>query len=133
MYDLKIQTISYDDCTLGRLSYKDLECFTLELPWLDNQQNVSCIPEGRYRAAKHVSPSLGDVLHLDDVDGRTYIYIHSGNFTSQILGCILVGDGIRYLNQDKIPDVTNSGDTFRELYSSLTDEFWIEIEREYHT
>ena len=23
-------------------------CFTIELPWLHNQHNISCIPEGRY-------------------------------------------------------------------------------------
>lgn len=129
MNTLKINTWRQDDCTLGRLFFGDFKCFTLELPWLNNQPNISCIPAGTYKAKKHISPSLGQVIHILDVEGRTWIYIHKGNFTRQIKGCVLVGDGIKYVDKDDIPDVTNSEKAFDGLMAALPDEFEVEITR----
>lgn len=126
---LYIDSWPQGDCTLGRLFYEDFKCFTLELPWLDNAKSISCIPEGHYKAKKHVSPSLGDVIHIYNVQGRTWIYIHAGNFTRQIEGCILVGDGIKYIDNDTIPDVSNSKNTFLKLFNALPESFDVEIKR----
>ena len=104
-----------NDCVLGRLKIGDFHCFTLELPNLDNQARISCIPDGDYEYFIRQSPKNGKVLELKGVEGRTNIQIHAGNYTSQILGCILVGDSIRYLNNDSIPDVTNSRNTLVRL------------------
>jgi len=104
-----------EDCTIGRLSCDDFQCFTLELQDLDNEQDVSCIPAGKYDYYFRESPNNGPVLELRAVPNRRYIQIHAGNFTSQILGCILVGDGVRWINADFIPDVSNSKVTLREL------------------
>jgi hypothetical protein len=117
------------DCTIGRLSYGELHCFTLELPWLDNKKGVSCIPPGIYQLTKYQSPKHGPVLLLHDVPNRTYIEIHAGNFTHQIEGCILVGDSITYLNSDTIPDVTNSKTTLKSLLALVPDEVYIKIQR----
>lgn len=110
-----IKRIYLGDCTLGVIEFGNERAYTLELPWLDNQQNISCIPAKKYRAAYRKSPSNGDVIELKNVEGRSYIQIHSGNYTSQILGCILVGDSIRDINGDSIPDVTNSKNTLKKL------------------
>jgi len=48
-------------------------CNTIELPWKDNQQSVSCIPEGIYQLAVRHSPKLNWHLHLHDVPGREWI------------------------------------------------------------
>jgi len=129
--DIKLSTWVQDDCTLGRLSFGSLNCFTLELPWNGNKPNISCIPSGTYPITKYESPSKGSVLLLHEVPNRSYIEIHSGNYTSQILGCILVGDGIKYLNKDTIPDVTNSHATLVKLLKLVPDETFIEITRSY--
>lgn len=126
--NLKIKRFYNDDCTLGRLRYGNFHCFTLELPDLDNQTDISCIPAGTYEAVKYQSPSKGDVILLKGVPNRTYIEIHSGNYTSQILGCILVGDSIKDINNDGVPDVTNSVNTLKKLLSILPDSFKVEIE-----
>jgi hypothetical protein len=58
---------------------------------------------------------------------RTNIQVHSGNYTSQIRGCILVGDAVKFLDGDMIPDVTNSKNTLRALLAILPESFNIEI------
>jgi len=126
---LTIRTWINNDCTIGRLNFQEFNCLTLELPWLDNKINVSCIPAGVYEASLYNSPKHGRVVLLKDVEGRTFIEIHSGNFTRQILGCILVGDSLKYLDDDDTLDVTNSYRTLQKLLGLLPQEFLIEIIR----
>lgn len=117
----------HNDCTLGRLSFGDYQCFTLELPWLGNQVRVSCIPPGVYEGKKILSPSLGECVDILNVPGRTYIRIHKGNFTRQILGCILVGTSIQFIDGDSIPDVGASTKAFTGLMNVLPDSFVVEV------
>ena len=124
---LTIERKHFDDCTIGRLRYEDFQCLTLELPWLGNKPNVSCIPFGRYRAFKRNSPKNGNVIELRDVWDRTFIQIHAGNYTSQIQGCILVGDSIKDINNDGILDVANSKATLSKLLEKLPNELEIFI------
>ena len=56
-----------------------------------------CIPAGDYLLGwtEQVSPEFGRyMIELKDVPGRTTIYIHSGNFTKDTLGCLLCGSTI---------------------------------------
>ena len=126
---IKLNTWVQDDCTLGRLSFGDFYCFTLELPWEDNIKGISCIPSGTYKVTHYESPTKGSVLLLHNVRGRTYIEIHAGNYTRQIQGCILVGDSIRHLDGDRIPDVANSKTTLGKLLSIVPEETEIQITR----
>lgn len=125
---LSINRIYQSDCTIGVLTFNDFRCFTLELPWLDNKTSVSCIPSGRYQAKKMISPLLGECIEIFNVLNRSYIRIHAGNYTSQILGCVLVGDSLKDINGDGIIDVTNSKATLKNLMAALPDSFEIEIE-----
>ena len=126
---LTINTKSYPDCTIGRLNVGDFNCFTLELPWLDNQNGISCIPAGDYAVEKYQSPKHGQVLLFKNVLSRSMIEIHAGNYTRQIEGCILVGKSIAYLDSDTIPDVTSSKDTMGKLLAALPDTFNAKIIR----
>ena len=126
---LKIDTWVQDDCTIGRLSYGDFRCVTLELPWHDNQTDISCIPAGTYNARQYDSPKHGRVILLDDVPERSMIEIHAGNFTRQIEGCILAGDSLKYLDGDSILDVANSKQTLGRLLALLPQYFAVEITR----
>ena len=116
-----------DDCTIGRLTIGDFQCFTLELPWKENKRSISCIPEGLYEYTFYDSPKNGYVIQLENVRNRDYIQVHSGNFTYQVEGCILVGDSVKWLNTDKIPDVTNSRDTLNQLLKEAKGFDLIEI------
>ena len=133
MERIEIQRMYRDDCTLGVLSYHSsngdahFRCFTLELPDENNQPNISCIPEGNYLANVRCSLKNGMVLALMAVPGRTHIQVHAGNFTHQIEGCILVGDAIKFLDNDGIPDITNSNRTLRSLLQIVPQEVEIAI------
>ena len=125
---LNIKRWYHKDCTLGRLSVGSFQCFTLELPWLENQRGVSCVPRGTYKAFKRNSPKNGLVVEFRNVPDRSNIQIHSGNYTRQIEGCILVGSSIAFLDGDSVPDVANSKVTLDKLLALLPDEFEVVIE-----
>jgi len=126
---LFIDTWVCDDCTVGRLSYGDFRCLTLELPWADNKRGISCIQAGNYTAVKYDSPKHGQVLLLESVLDRDMIEIHAGNYTRQIEGCILVGDSLKYMDGDDVLDVTNSKATLAKLLHVVPSEIEVAIVR----
>lgn len=110
---------SDDKQTLGELKCyngsNEFTCKTLELAWKNNQRNISCIPTGVYKVKKTYSLKFGTVYEVKDVKNRTSIYIHHGNFFSDIQGCILVGNRFSDINADGKLDVINSKITRKAL------------------
>jgi hypothetical protein len=111
---------------------------TLELPWLNNQRRVSCIPEGTYKCVKHKSPKFGSTFWVKDVPERSQILIHVGNFAASknpktgvpdTLGCILPGLRFADIDGDGYVDVVGSGIVMKELYSILPDRFNLIIKK----
>ena len=47
--------------------------FAIELPWLNNQRNVSCIPEGEYELKARFSERFKHHLQVMDVQKRSLI------------------------------------------------------------
>lgn len=90
---MHIKRISMSDIgTFGVFLYGTTPlCLTLELPWKENQRNVSCIPDGQYTVSRYTSPRHGACLKLFGVPGRSDILIHSGNTIKDTEGCILIG------------------------------------------
>lgn len=128
MKKLVISRTYQKDCTLGVVNFDNQRCFSLELPWKDNKEDESCIPPGLYIARFRNSPSNGPCLQFDNVVMRTYVQIHSANFTRQLLGCIAVGDSIADIDKDGLPDVTNSKLTLSKILAwAGTDAILIEI------
>ena len=108
---------------------KVYEFKTLELPWLDNAINISCIRAGRYKVEKRISPKFGWTFHLLNVRSRTHILIHSGCFFKNTKGCILAGKGFTDINKDGYLDVNHSKDTMNLLLDLMPDEFELNITR----
>lgn len=131
MSKIIIKTIKQSDCTLGVLTVEgsDFRCFTLELPDKGNASNISCIPAGTYEYFKRTSGVNGEVIELKGVVGRSFIQVHRGNYTSDTLGCILLGKTIADINSDGIPDVTSSGPTVDKFLSIIEETGTVTIER----
>jgi hypothetical protein len=90
----------YTEGTNGELFVNGvLICNTIELPWIHNKPQISCIPEGAYPIVKRYSPRFGWHLHLPDVPGRELILVHPANYAlKELKGCIapvsvLCGEG----------------------------------------
>ena len=110
-----------EDGTFGVLLLQNrVQCWTLELPWRNNAENVSCIPTGLYvlspRFTWRAVDKHGPTYQVDGVPSRTGILFHPANVDEQLLGCIAVGETIGKLKGDRA--ILNSGKTFH--YSTIT-------------
>jgi hypothetical protein len=105
---------SVEDGTFGILKVnKQIFCSTLELPWKMNEQKISCIPEGQYRVFRYQSPKFGATWQVMGVYSRSYVLFHAGNIMEDVEGCILLGQYVDKLRDDRA--VKNSGDTFKRF------------------
>ena len=88
-----------DKSTIGQLFLNGEKfCDTLELPFKNNQKNISSIPAENYDVRLRLAreSATRDYLHLmiKEVPDRSYILFHRGNSAKDTEGCILVGRGI---------------------------------------
>ena len=110
----------------------EFECFTLEDKFRQDGKKVygeTCIPAGNYKIILRNQGGMNSkykkrmdlrdfhegMLWLQDVENFEWIYIHIGNFTSQTLGCILVGNQ----PNPKRDYVGNSADAYIRLYKKI--------------
>lgn len=82
------------------LSFKNkIICFCIELPWVNNQSRVSCIPEGKYELKERYTEKFKHHWEVLNVKGRTAILIHpANNALKELKGCIapvskIIGEG----------------------------------------
>jgi hypothetical protein len=124
------------DETLGKMFVFDglnklYECYCLELPWLNNEHNVSCIPEGSYTVIKYSDTKHKDVFWVQDVPDRDGILIHKGNWVTgkQIdsLGCLLVGTEFMDIDQNGTIDIIHPDIALGNLNLYLPDKFKLYI------
>lgn len=80
----------YFNTTPGELWLDDVRvAYTIELPWRNNQHDISCIPVGTYGLTINKSKRLGIILPLlIGVPDREGIRLHVANKSSELLGCI---------------------------------------------
>jgi hypothetical protein len=76
--------------TNGTLTINNsFQCYTIELPWVNNLPRRSCIPEGRYELKKRYSPKFKDHLLVQGVPGRSLVLLHPANDAlTELKGCI---------------------------------------------
>ncbi|MDH7575823.1 MAG: DUF5675 family protein [Candidatus Saccharicenans sp.] len=127
------RTISGPTGTFGRFKFEGkyitIEGETLELPWRNNINYISRIPEGEYEAILHYWDDR-DIwaLLLQDTGSRKGIYIHEGNTTKNTKGCPLIGQ--RFDNQGRL----SGGRALREAITAdyLIDQVlsaWFNLDR----
>ena len=79
--------------TIGQLTVRNKQFWTIEEPWNNNQIGKSCIPPGVYKVVPHGWESNTKVkrkrcYRLLGTEPRTAILIHEANTTDDIEGCI---------------------------------------------
>ena len=116
----KMMLIRYESsstATHGYLIYKDVIIgHTLELPWRNNMQNISCIDVGEYSLSLHYQEDKNRwVVRLEDKNDRTLINIEVANYVWQLEGCIAHGKDI----DPKTGNILNSELAVGQLVSSM--------------
>jgi hypothetical protein len=88
--ELVLNRTYHTDGTNGALTINNsFQCYTIELPWVDNLPRRSCIPEGRYELKKRYSPKFKDHLLVQGVPGRSLVLLHPANdAVKELKGCI---------------------------------------------
>lgn len=92
--NITLQRLSMsDNGTFGVLVVDNRPLFTtLELPWKNNQRNISCIQAGIYKAIYLFSDHFQKYLFmLQNIPGRDSVEMHIGNTIADTHGCILLG------------------------------------------
>lgn len=99
-------------------------CKTMELPWLDNKNNLSCIPADEYELTKEATSPKHDYPHMrvSNVPKRKGILFHKITYVKDLLGCVGIGGKFFDINKDGVPDVIESGKTLQALYDILPDK-----------
>lgn len=115
-----IRIVSNDKGTIGILVINnELFCNTLELPWKNNERQISCIPAGTYTCKRWYSPSFGWTYLVLDVPNRSYIEFHTGNTIKDTKGCILLG---KYSYTKGTYPLVISGITFNNFILIMEEE-----------
>lgn len=111
---------------------------TMELPWIDNERNVSCIPEDIYEVHKMSPNSQRKYWHFrfKFVKGRTMnlfynmstILIHPARYSKlHLKGCIGVGKSFYDFDKDGWPDLKDSKEALKYLVDIMPDKFLLDI------
>ncbi len=97
--------------------------FSLERGWKNNQNNISCIPEGTYKVVLEYSARFKkDLWEIKGVPNRAECKFHSANYWYQLNGCIALGRKRIDINSDGYADVTSSRDVMNEFHELLKGE-----------
>lgn len=96
--------------------------YTLERPWLNDRNDVSCIPTGLYKVKLTESARFKKILPqlLMPTDSkRTGIRMHSASYVHELEGCISCGYEY-YLTQSKVV-LTRSRDAINDLITLMSE------------
>ncbi len=104
---------------------------TLECPWENNKQGVSCIPLGTYRVARDTTGKY-QYYAVQDVPGRASIEIHAANWVIDprnnkrlLEGCIALGRSHSFESPRKINQSRKACEIF--LAEMGDEDFMLEI------
>ena len=116
-----------DGCN-GKLECEGkLICYTIELPWKNNETKVSCIPEGKYFIKKRYSKKYLWHLEIINVKNRSFILFHpANNARNQLNGCIapvmkLSGPGMGLMSRKAFTKLKNL------VYKALDQKVSVEL------
>lgn len=129
---IELKRAYLDNSTIGKMVMPSGKIFdTIELPWKENKNKISCIPEGTYTLKKRVSGIVNRTTkgkhaegwEVTKVDGRTFIMIHIGNTVDNFEGCIGIGHGLGVINNQWA--ILNSSKAFDEFMNEMKEnEEW---------
>ena len=107
--------------TFGVMVYNEVPfALTMEQPWRDNAEDISCIPPGRYLCQRVNSPHFGDTFEITGVPNRTHVLFHKGNKLADTKGCVMVGE--KFEGTFDNPNIEESLSGYNEFMALMRDE-----------
>jgi len=101
----------------GNIIFKS-EC--IERGWLNNQNRISCIPEGEYPVRLEYSNRFRKYLYeIFNVPNRSECKFHAANYARQLNGCIALGNNRADIDKDGYKDVTSSRNTIAKFHKAM--------------
>ncbi len=117
------QEASLGTCLILDGNWKLFKSESLERGWMNNQNSISCIPEGEYPLILEYSPRFRKELwEVKDVPNRSECKFHSANYWYQLNGCIALGNNRKFIDGDEIMDITSSKPTMKQFHEVLNGE-----------
>lgn len=112
------------NCTVLSEEGKPLfSSLSMERPWKENKQKISCIPAGDYKVVLEYSDKFKKKLwEIKDVPNRSECKFHAVNYVFQLEGCIGLGEDLVDLNSDGYDDITNSRKTMERFHNAFGDD-----------
>jgi hypothetical protein len=103
---------------------------TLERSYLQGEQQVTKIPNGKYHCRKRYYHAGGYATFEIIVSGHQFIMFHKANVESQLDGCVAIGEEFGILNGQPAILHCGNGGGFDEFISKTADlkEFDVEFE-----
>ncbi len=147
MKTLKLIRKQFHKFSLGVMPFEDKLVYTIERPFIQESKTFhragkpfdSCVPYGIYDLIPHDTEKHKNVWALVNHDLGVYhkrsemrygldrfaILIHSGNYVTDVTGCICVGDSTRL--KQGMPIVMNSVATIRYMRKYMGEYDKLEI------
>ena len=125
--------VKLNDSICGRLQVVNssnlviFEAYSLELPYLNNVQDISSIPVGIYQIKYHSSAKFPKAIELLNVPNRSGILIHQGNKPKDTHGCILIGKELLLQYNSMTAFINDSNITLQKLLDKIQFPSTIEI------
>lgn len=143
MKSATINRVYHESQTLGKwVSYDEhnkiiFACDTIELPYLNNKPQISCIPPDTYLVKYRESKKYPRHYHITNVPNREAILVHQANYVGSLnpkthkkdlLGCIGVGNGYGDITGDGIVELLKSTPTLNKLLEVMgKEDFYLTI------
>lgn len=116
-YTLSNTYIRHED---GKVDYVGV---SIERGWKNNQNMISCVPEGTYPLKLEYSPRFNkDLWELYDVPNRAECKFHAANYWRQLNGCIALGSKFKDIDGDGDVDITSSKLIMAKFHQLMGDE-----------
>lgn len=123
--EFHLYTVGYKTHTAGYLSVMRgkvqlARVCSIELPWRDNLNGVSCVPADSYEIVLEWSPAFKMHLwELKGVPGRSETKIHAVNFVKDLRGCIGPGEAFKDLDKDGVYDLVSSKKALSTIHAAM--------------
>jgi len=100
--------------------------YTLERPWVNNEPNISCIPEDIY-FVKPDNTGKFQWFEITHVPNRSNIEMHGANKVQHLQGCIGLGIEKMDMDGDGLDDIRNCKPILDKLRELCPKGFYLKI------